>query len=374
MYDLHEFLQPLDKALINNDQEYYQNQIGHEIIIYEKEIPILENIDIVFIGISEQRGAGFKNQSNEPDIIRHALYNLYLWHQDIKLADLGNIKAGKSLNDSYAALKIVLSEIIKLNKTVVVIGGSHDVTLGQYFAYKELNKNIEVTVVDSCINLQSESMVRSANFLMQMLTEEPNYIEHYNHIGFQSYFIHPRMLEAMDKLRFDCFRVGVAKENMEEMEPIIRNSSMLSLDISAIKNCDAPANHNSPNGFTGEEACMLAKYAGMSEKVSSFGIYGYVAENDTKNITAMQIAQMIWYFLDGKSRCKQESSLNDKESFNEYHLTFSEISYTFLQSKRTDRWWMQLPDKKIIPCSKKDYLDASNNIMPERWLRAQERV
>jgi len=43
---------------------------------------------------------------------------------------------------------------------------------------------------------------------MEMLTSEPNLVKHYNHIGFQSYFVHPRMLETMDKLRFDCFRLA----------------------------------------------------------------------------------------------------------------------------------------------------------------------
>ena len=38
------------------------------------------------------------------------------------------------------------------------------------------------------------------NFFMEMLTGEPNYIRHYNHVAFQSYFVHPHMLETMDKL------------------------------------------------------------------------------------------------------------------------------------------------------------------------------
>ena len=45
----------------------------------------------------------------------------------------------------------------------------------------------------------------------------------------------------------------------------------------------------------------------------------------------------------------------------------------FLQSKKTGRWWMQLPNKKFIACSYKDYVQASQNEIPERWLRAQER-
>ena len=60
-------------------------------------------------------------------------------------------------------------------------------------------------------------------------------------------------------------------------------------------------------------------------------------------------------------------------SFNEFHTVFNQMDTIFLQSKKTGRWWMQLPDKKMIACSYKDYLNASNNEIPERWLRAQER-
>ena len=148
---------------------------------------------------------------------------------------------------------------------------------------------------------------------------------------------------------------------------------MLSFDISAIKNSDSPAS-NVPNGFTGEEACMLTRFAGLSSVLNTFGIYGYRQENDIKNLTAKQIAQMIWYFIDGKSRNKQEASFEDKHNFNEYHTAFSEMDTVFLQSKKTGRWWMQLPGKKLIACSYNDYMQASSNEIPERWLRAQERI
>ena len=198
-------------------------------------------------------------------------------------------------------------------------------------------------------------------------------IRHYNHIGFQSYYVHPRMLETMDKLHFDCFRVGSVKENIDEMEPVLRNSNMLSFDVTAIANAYAPANTVSPNGFTGEEACVLMRYAGMSPNISSIGIYGYNTEHDKDELTAKQIAQMIWYILDGRSRGRREAMLDEKDSFNEYHTIFAEVETVFLQSKKTGRWWMQLPDKKYIACSYKDYLLASSNEIPERWLRAQER-
>jgi hypothetical protein len=111
----------------------------------------------------------------------------------------------------------------------------------------------------------------------------------------------------------------------------------------------------------------------MSSAISSYGIYGYDASKDSQGLTALQIAQMLWYFIDGRNRCSKESSLNEKQNFNEFHTVFAEIDTVFVQSKKTGRWWMQLPDKKLIACSYKDYLIACNNEIPERWLRSQER-
>jgi len=373
MNDLHEFLSPLNVAALNGSRPYNGSQMGSVIKIYEDEFPDLENIDIVIAGINEFRGAGFESKENAADAVRKKFYQFHYWHKDISLADIGNIKTGASLPDSYSAIAIVLKELLQMNKTVILLGGSHDNTLGQYYAYKSLNKIIDATVIDATIDLQSESSLHSENFLMEMLTSEPNMVRHYNHIGFQSYFVNPRMLETIDKLRFDCFRVGTVKEQLAEMEPVIRNSDMLSFDIAAIKHSDAPASVCSPNGFSGEEACTLSRYVGMSDSISSFGIYGFDASKDIDNLTALQIAQMIWYFIDGKSKSRQEASLSNRNYFNEYHTVFAEIDTVFIQSKKTGRWWMQLPNRKMIACSYKDYLFASNNEIPERWLRAQER-
>lgn len=372
-YDLTEYLIPLQTAAINGDTNYGEQQLGNAIKIFEEEMPDISEVEIIIVGMDEFRGEGKNVSRSSADAIRKKLYELYYWHKEISIADIGNIKSGASLNDSFAAATIVLKELLQLNKTVVIIGGSHDNTIAQYNAYKELNRIIETTIVDAKIDLKSESPLRSENFLMEMLTGEPNMVRHYNHIAFQSYFVHPGMLETMDKLRFDCFRVGKVKEALAEMEPVLRNSSLISFDIDAIKNSDAPANNCSPNGLSGEEACTLARYAGMSPSVSTMGLYGFDASKDREELTALQIAQMIWYFIDGRHKRRHESGLHDRQNFTEYHTAFAEVDTVFLQSKKTGRWWMQMPDKKMIACSYKDYLVASSNQIPERWLRAQER-
>ncbi len=160
MYDLHEFLSPLNIAALNDDKAYNDSQMGNVIKIYTEEIPDLERIDLVIVGINEFRGAGFKTSQIAADAIRKQFYRLHYWHTDITIADLGNIKTGASLADSYAAIKIVLQELLQLNKTVIILGGSHDNTLAQYQAYKDLGKIIEATIIDAKIDLRSESVLR----------------------------------------------------------------------------------------------------------------------------------------------------------------------------------------------------------------------
>lgn len=368
-----DFLVPINRDALSNDAGYKDGQIGKVIEVHEEGFPDLDVAQIVLVGCGEQRGAGMRTNSEAADEIRKEFYQLFYWHTDIKLADVGNIKTGSSLPDTYAALKIVIHELINIGKTVVVLGGSHDLTLAQYAAFKEDKKAIDAVGIDAFIDINIDSPLRSNNFVMELLTGEPNYLKHYNHLAFQSYFVHPRMLETMDKLRFDCFRVGTVKENIEEMEPVIRNCHLFSFDIAAIASAYAPANTTTTNGLTGEEACVLMQYAGMSPNMQTIGIYGYQPEKDRESMTAKQIGQMLWYLIDGKSKGNKEVSLEESESFNEFHTSFSEVETIFLQSKKTGRWWMQMPDKKFMACSYKDYVIASNNEYPERWLRAQER-
>jgi len=374
MLDLTDFLDPIDPYLLSDDQGYKEGQIGRSILHYNEEFPDLTDIDLVLLGCGEQRGAGLGGGDNSaPDGIRHQFYSLYFWHKELKLADIGNIRYGATLADVYAAFRLVVKELLDLGKTVVILGGTHDLTLAQYEVYRDQKKTIEAVCIDALIDLTIESPKRSDNFLMEMLTGEPNFIRHYNHLAFQSYLVHPQMLETMDKLRFDCYRVGQVKEQLDEMEPVFRNSNMLSVDISALQYGAAPANYVSPNGLNGEEACTLTRFAGMSPIINSIGIYGYIAEQDQHQLTAKQISQMLWYFIDGRYKGLQESSLQDKDNFYEFHTSFSEVETIFLQSKRTGRWWMQLPNKNYIACSHNDYMLASSNEIPERWLRAQER-
>lgn len=368
-----DFLDPVDLPQILEDGDLKEGQFGKSIDMFQDAFPDLTHADIIIASCDELRGDGqLGSASAETDAVRKELYSLYYWHKQINLADIGKIKIGMHVSDTYAAIKTVAKEIIQQNKIFLLIGGSHDLSLAVYEAYREMNKIIEVTGIDAYIDLSLDNPIRSKNFLMELLTGDPNFIRHYNHMGFQSYYIHPHMLETMDKLRFDCYRLGKVKENIEEMEPSFRSSDMAMFDVAAL-GAATFWDGSSPNGFNGEEACTLMRYAGMSDRLKALGIYGYDKKRDPQLNLAKQISQMIWYYIDGVQYGRTEANLNEQEMFIECHLEFAAIETTFLKSRKTGRWWMKMPDGKYVPCTESDFNAAGNNELPERWLRLQER-
>jgi formiminoglutamase len=369
-----EFLDPISLQDITEDEGFKEGQYGKLVDAYTHQEPDWKNADIILLAVHEERGKGKIQKDPHTNAIRKQFYNLYSWHNDIKICDLGNVKVGNQLQDTYVALQSVLQECLAENKTVIILGNGHDLTLAQYYAYSKVNKAIEATCIDAKIDLSIESPFREENFLLEMLTGEPNFVKHYNHIGFQSYFVHPNMMDTLDKLRFDCYRVGKVREKINNFEPIIRSSDLLSIDVNAIQQSTMPCNTTTPNGFAGDEACILMKYAGMSNELTTMGIYNYNSQLDQQELGATQIAQMIWYFIDGRSQLMQEKHIFQKEYYNQFHTAFADFNLTFYQNKITNRWWMDTGKDHYMACSYDDYLQASHNEIPERWLRAQERL
>jgi len=373
MQDLHSFFRDSDIFDTEEAALFQPLTWGHTLLQQENS---WEDADIILLGCGEMRGAsGEAIHSRGADEAILQFLKMYNWHPAVKVAYAGGIRQGLTTDDTRAALRTVLEEFADAGKIVILIGGSHDLTMQQYEAFSRKGKLINIAVADMLIDLEEAEELNDRSFLMEMLTTQPNFVRHYSHIGFQSYFVQPRTLETLDKLRFDFFRLGKVREQMEDVEPVLRSAQMFSLDMSAIRYSDAPANtEGSPNGFTGDEACMLTRYAGMSSALTSIGIFGFQPEHDQHGMTAKLIAQMIWYFIDGYAVRKMEAPLDEREEFIEFHVSFTSNDAIFLKSKRTNRWWMQLPDNSFIPCSYNDYLLASSNEIPERWLREQERL
>src|SRR3569833_3018733 len=256
------------------------------------------------------------------------------------------------VTDTYFALETVVNELVLKDIIPVIIGGGQDLTYAQYMAYEALEQKVDLVIVDSHFNLDDDDTApdtietTSVSYLNKIFLHEPNYLFNYSNLGYQTYFSSLESLRVMDKLYFDVHRLGELSGQVSVTEPIIRNASMISFDMGAIRSSDAAGNANAtPNGFYGEEACQIARYAGFNDKLSSIGFYEFNPAYDNNGQTATLLAQMIWYFIDGFYNRKKDFQLNHKSQYLIYKtsLKHDEHEKVFMKSKKSDRWWMQKP-------------------------------
>ncbi len=388
-----DFLSPVDLNSLSPEDGFYTSHLGLKIEVYQTDFPDLDDnqFDVALIGVLEDRNSiNNKGTAKAPDFFRRKLYELNEGNYATRIVDLGNIKSGHQVSDTYVALKLVVAELIRKNIVPVIIGGGQDLTYPQFMAYGELEQKVDLLVVDSHFDLD-ESLddtieTNSASYLNKIFSHQPNFLFNFSNIGYQTFFVDQESLKVMDKLYFDVHRLGDFTNSVSTAEPIIRNANMISFDISAIRSSDAVGNGNaSPNGFYGEDACQIARYAGMNDKLSSIGFYEYNPDHDPKGQTAMLLSQMIWYFIDGFYNRKKEFPMLPKSRYITFRTSLKDGSHelVFVKSKKSDRWWMQVPyptgssrnaRHHLVPCRYEDYQLANSGEMPDLWLRTYRKL
>lgn len=390
---LSDFFSPIATDKFTPKQGYLTSQLGLKTNFYINRFPDLteKTYDIAIFGVLDDRGAINNNGcALAADYFREQFYTLNEGAFECKIVDLGNIIAGKKNTDTYIAVKTVVAELVKLDILPIIIGGGQDLTYAQYMAYESLEQKVDLVVVDSRFDLdedQNEDISTTSNsYLSKIFLHQPNYLFNFSNIGYQTYFVNQDSLKVMDKLYFDVHRLGEFLTDITISEPIIRNANMISFDMGAIRSADACANVNaSPNGFYGEDACRITRYAGMNDKLTSIGFYEFNPAFDKNGQTAMLLAQMVWYFIDGFYNRKQDLPLLPKSQYIFYRTSLKDGTgdMTFVKSKRSDRWWMQVPYPigvsknerfHLVPCRYEDYNTAVNGEMPDLWWRTYQKL
>jgi hypothetical protein len=166
---------------------------------------------------------------------------------------------------------------------------------------------------------------------------------------------------------------------MAATEPVFRNTDVLSFDIGAVKYSEAPGGNSfSPNGLRSEEACQLAKYAGLSNRLKVFGLFELDTKKDQYNITAKLAAQIIWYFIEGFiGRNNKLPNEDDNCIMYQVEVKYIDKPVIFYKNEETNQWWLQINSldnrPNFIACSEKEYNQASNDEIPELWLNYMQK-
>ncbi|WP_257657379.1 formimidoylglutamase [Parapedobacter lycopersici] len=391
---LSDFFAPVSPDNLAPENGYLNSQIGKIIRAYDREFPDLteDKPDLALFGVLDDRMAiGNDGCAQAPDAVREHLYQLYQGDYKLRMADLGNILAGETVTDTYAAVKTVCAELIKSNIIPVIIGGGQDITYAQYLAYEKLEQKVEVALVDSRFDLDQENTenapLNSLTYLNHIILHQPDYLFNLSNLAYQTYFVSQESIAMYDKLYFNAMRLGLIAGKADQVEPIVRAADMLSFDIGAVRFSDAPGNARATvNGLFGDEACQICRYAGMSDKLTSIGFYECNPRLDRSRQTGMLVSQMIWYFIDGFYHRKHDVPLVPKSAYITYRTTLDDdASYelVFVKSKKSDRWWMQVPYSGVksvneryhlVPCRYEDYQLAVGGEMPDLWWKTHQKL
>ncbi|RZJ33318.1 MAG: arginase [Flavobacterium sp.] len=377
-----DFLQPVEQDVVDYLKGLSSQHLGSKVVFHtDSDFPDIDQIKIAVIGVLENRGMGYDSEAVDLTFIRKELYKLFPGNWNGAIADLGDIDAGNSVEDTSFALREVVAALLRKKIIPIVIGGSQDLTYSLYRAYDKLEQMVNLVSIDSKFDFGKEQEAISASsYLTKIIIDEPNNLFNFSNVGYQTYYNSQEEIDLVEKLFFDAYRLGEISNNIALAEPVFRDADFVSIDLTAVKSADS-GNFAifTPNGFNGKEICALSRYSGISDKVSLFGIFNHSSNAQE----AVLIAQIIWYFIEGWHYRSNEYPFGSRENYIKYIVPSDNEELVFYKSHKSDRWWIEIPfisagnnklkKNTLLPCSYDEYLAACNQEIPERWWKAQRK-
>ena len=376
-----DFLQPISASVEEYIATLSNQTLGKKVVFHtQTDFPVLDNVAVAIITVNEFRGSEKDNDDYSFDYFRKQFYSLFPGNWNASIVDLGTIEAGASIEDTYFVVKSLVAELIKKRIIPVVIGGTQDLTYPMYRAYDNLDQMVNLVSVDNQFDFSKENKLDSESYLSKIIVEEPNNLFNFSNLGFQTYFNSQEEIDLIEKLYFEAYRLGEVSNSITVAEPVFRDADLVSVDMHSVQSSYS-GNFDifNPNGFTGKEICALTRYAGISDKVTSFGIFNFNPNGNEVILTA----QMLWYFIEGFCFRSNEYPFGTKENYIKYIVPIEDEELIFYKSNKTARWWIEIPfltnvnnklkRNTLLPCTHEDYLAACEQEIPERWWKAQRR-
>ncbi|WP_273568116.1 formimidoylglutamase [Maribacter halichondriae] len=380
----YDFLIPVEDKVLAHCELLPSQALGRHIHIHTVKdgLPVLALASIAILGVKESRNA-FEKKPEKLDVsaIRLQLYKLMMGNWNSNIVDMGDIEEGESVEDTYFVVKEIVAGLLEEDIIPIIIGATQDITYPTYRAFDGIVDMINLVAIDSRFDFgMDDELISSHSYMSKIITDKPNNLFNFSNIGYQSYFNAQEELDLMERLFFDSYRLGDVAADITLAEPALRNAHLVSLDLRAVGASEIGLSNNfSPNGFTGREICAISRYAGLSENVRVFGLY----EMENTNQSCQLMAQLIWYFIEGFNFRIFESPLTDSDNFTKYMVPTENEHLVYYKSHFTDRWWVEVPSilsshtktnsPALLPCTEKDYLDACDQNIPDRWFKAYKK-
>lgn len=379
-----ELLVPIDNEALLGMSLLPKQVIGKNIQLHTTSsgLPELQGLHIALIGLNEYRNSFFATPQYTINSFRKKFYELYPGNWKLKIADLGDLPNGSSVNDTYYAIKEIGYHLKQMNIIPIFIGGSHDLIFPMYQVYQEFNQLVNIVAVDRSFDFsQEEELISGRSYMSKIIMDKPNVLYNYTNLGFQNYYCATEEKDLMRKLFFDSMRLGNILDAVSDTEPVFRDADIVGIDMKCLSwQAAADPLKGNPNGIDARTICAMTRYAGISDRVSFLGIH----ELPSTPMMDELLAQMIWYFIEGYALRFEEYPVAVNQGFLKYSVQLSDQMMVFYKSEKSQRWWIELINKSqldnktknvtLLACTEKDYESSLQDCIPERWYNAIRRM
>lgn len=147
------------------------------------------------------------------------------------------------------------------------------------------------------------------------------------------------------------------------IELYFRQSHIVQFGLDSLKFNEECSDLSYPNGLTSENACQIARYAGISNSVNTFIISGF---ENIQSQTFQIIAELLWYFLEGfKNRFDDELAEEGQLQTLLIEHDALDKELVILKGLKSSRLWLQ-SEKKNYPISISEFEQMKNGSLPDR--------
>lgn len=374
-----EYLLPVNNEIVDFKNKLSPLAIGKAITIYGDDQSNLKGFDIALIGLSESRKSSEVNQKYiDINSFRKEFYSLFCGDWNVNIIDMGDVINGEDISDTYFALKTINESLLEKNIISFFIGGTQDLTFPLYQAFAKKGDYVNLTSIDNKFDFgQIKKDFDSSSYMSKIIMEKDNKLSHYCNLGFQTFLNSQEEIDLLEKLQFESHRLGKINKKIDLIEPSLRYTNLLSIDFRSVKASELNFIHNYPNGFESSEICSIARYAGMSDRISCVGVF----EVFQNSISSALLAQAVWYFIEGFSLRIIEDPKSENFKGKSYHMDLENHQIKFYQSDISQKWWFELIeennnkliDVSLYPCGHEDYLEACNDDISDKLLLSLKR-
>ena len=367
-----EYFNSVEKNTLDFANNLNVDQLGKKIGINGRDdYNEFSNINIIIFSISEYRhNQSINKKFNADKDFRKKLYSLYIGNWTSKIYDMGSLVNGNKISDTNYALEKIINSFVKNQIFVITVGGSQNLTTSLYSSIKPLLSSINLVSINNKLDFTKNNNTEES-YLSRIILDDENNLNQFSNIGYQKHLISQDEIGLINKMKFESLSLGKVKSDVNNAEPVLRDSNLTSFDIRSVKSGDINNAHQYPNGLTTYEFCSLSRFSGSGSKSKVVSFF----ENWDFSIMNSLLAEALWYVIDGFNSRFDENPEEDSDDFVYYHIELDNYKFKFYKSLITDRWWVEFindelisVEKNIISCTANDYYQSKNSIISKRIL------